>query len=95
MWVKSAALPRKVLKADAIFGVCVGTAHFHCELLVKEQHKVDVSINSVHVHQEGVFHHQPAPGPAEAEAMMPDTVQALDPVAPRSLEYGPLPETQR
>lgn len=57
----SAELPSEVLKADSIFGVCVGTAHFHFELLVKEEHKVYASIVSVHIHQEGVFHHQPAP----------------------------------
>lgn len=95
VWVKSAELPSEVLKAHSIFGVCVGAAHFHFELLVEKQHKVYVSIVSVHVHQEGVFHHQPAPWPAEAETMMTNTVQALDPVAPWSLENGPLPETQR
>lgn len=82
LWVESADLPSEVLDAHAISGVCVGTAHFHFELLVKEQHKVDASVVPVHVHQEGVLHHQPAPRPAEAEAMMTNAVQALDPVAP-------------
>lgn len=59
-WVKSAKLPREVLKTHSVFGVCVSAAHFHFELLVKEQHKVDAPIVSVHVHQEGVLHHQPA-----------------------------------
>lgn len=57
----TADLPSEVLDADSIFGVCVGTAHFHFELWVKQQHKVDPAVVSVHIHQEGVFHHQPAP----------------------------------
>lgn len=73
-WLESAELPSEVLKADSIFGVCVGTAHFHFELLVKEQHKVYASIVSVHIHEEGVFHHQPASGPAEAELVVTNAV---------------------
>lgn len=89
----SADLPSEVLDADSIFGVSVSTAHFHFELRVKQQHKVDPAVVSVHIHQEGVFHHQPAARPAETELMMANAVQALDPVAPRPLEDGSLPET--
>lgn len=55
-----ADLPSEILKADAIFSVCVSTAHFHFELRVKQQHKVDAAAVIVHVQQERVFHHQPA-----------------------------------
>lgn len=77
----SAGVPGEVLDADAIFGVCEGTAHFHIELRVKQQHKVNSAVVSVHIHEEGVFHHQPAPRPAETELMVADAVQALDPMA--------------
>lgn len=56
----TADLPSEVLKADSVFGVCIGTPHFHFELWVKQQHKVDVAMVSVHIHQERVFDHQPA-----------------------------------
>lgn len=59
-WGNTADLPGKVLNANSVFGVCKSTTHFHFELWVKQQHKVDVAIVSVHIHQEGVFHHQPA-----------------------------------
>lgn len=77
-----ADLPSEVLDADSIFSVCVSTAYFHFELWVKQQHKVDATVVSTHVQQEGVFHHQPAARPAETELMMTDAVQALDPVTP-------------
>lgn len=93
--VNTADLPGEVLDADSVFGVCVGAAHLHFELGVKQQHKVDPAVVSVHVHQEGVFHNQPASRPAKAELMMADAVQALDPVAARPLKDRPLPETSR
>lgn len=72
--------PCEVLDADSIFSVGVRSAHFHVELGVEEQHKVDVAVVSVHVHQEGVFDHQPPTRPAEAELVVTDAVQTLDPV---------------
>lgn len=57
--------PSEVLEADSISGVCVNAAHFHFELWVEQQHKVDLAVVSVHIHQEGVFNHQPAARPAE------------------------------
>lgn len=93
--VNKADLPSEVLDADSVFGVCVGAAHLHFELGVKQQHKVDPAVVSVHVHQEGVFHNQPASRPAKAELMMANAVQALDPVAARPLKDRPLPETSR
>lgn len=93
--VNTADLPSEVLDADSVFGVRVGAAHLHFELGVKQQHKVDPAVVSVHVHQEGVFHNQPASRPAKAELMMADAVQALDPVAARPLKDRPLPETSR
>lgn len=56
----TADLPSEVLNADSVSGVCISTAHFHFELWVKQQHKVDLAVVSVHIHQEGIFHHQPA-----------------------------------
>lgn len=91
--MNKADLPSEVVKAHSISGVCVRTAHFHFELRVKQKHKVDPAVVSVHVHQEGVLHNQPAARPAKAELMMTDAVQALDPVASRPLEDGSFPET--
>lgn len=84
--------PGEVLDAHSVLGVCEGAAHLHLELRVKEQHKVDPAVVSVHVHEEGVLDHQPAPRPAEAQLVVADAVQALDPVATRPLENGSFPE---
>lgn len=91
----TADLPSEVLDADSVLGVRVRSAHLHLELWVKQQHKVDPAVVSVHVHQEGIFHHQPAPRPAETELMVTDAVQALDPMTSRPLEDGSLPKTSR
>lgn len=85
-------LPSEVLNAHSILGVCEGAAHLHVELWVKKQHKVDPAVVSVHVHEEGVLHHQPAPRPAETQLVVADAVQTLDPVAARPLENGPFPD---
>lgn len=53
-------LPGEVLQADSVFGVCVSMAHSNFELWVKQQNEVDPPFVSVHIHQERVFHHQPA-----------------------------------
>lgn len=67
-------VPSEVVKADSVFRVCVSTAYFHFELGIKQQHKVDVAVVSVHIHQEGLLHNQPPAGPAEEELMMTSAV---------------------
>lgn len=94
MGPNTADLPGEVLDAHSILGVSEGAAHLHFELRVEQQHKVDPAVVSVHVHQEGVFYHQPAPRPAEAQLVVADAVQALDPVATRPLENGPFPDAR-
>ena len=87
-----ADIPGKILNAESMFCVCVSTAHLHFELGVEQQHKVDVGIATVHIHQEGVFHHQPAVWPAETKSVMANAVQTLDPVTAWPLDNGSLPE---
>lgn len=87
-------VPGEVLDAHAVLGVGEGAAHLHVELRVKQQHKVDSTVVSVHVHEEGVLHHQPAARPAEAQLVVADAVQALDPVTPRPFENGSFPDRQ-
>ena len=76
--------------------LCVGVrvAHFDLELGVKEQDEGDDPVVAVHVQQERVLDHQPPPGPAVAELVVPDAVQALDAMTAGPLEDGPLPGTK-
>lgn len=70
-------------------------ANFHTELWVKQQHKVDSAIIPAHIHEERVFHHQPALRPAETELMMAKAVQTLNAVTTWPLVNRPLPKKEK